>query len=238
MILKTQIFKSIIIAGILIFLNVRFSSAQKLKENINYVGSHGGYNFSRINTSLQLQVTFQGGINAGLVYQNFNNKNFGTQIEINFTQRGGQDVLEKKYLTDTIGMSSTEPIDLKLNYIEIPCMSVLQIGQNTNKLNILIGTNLSYLLNQKTIFTQTPLTLENEDKVKRIFDLGVNAGIGYAKILKTGKIDIEFRYTHDLFSLYPSRSVNSSVINQNQVLSLKVAYLFKIEKKQNHVKNK
>ncbi len=225
-----KVLKNITVLLFLIFINSEIISAQENRPVSNYFGANAGYSMSRINTTIINGLNFMSGYHAGLVYQNFNNKNFGSQIEINYSERGGTDRFEKKYLTDTLGIPDEIDFNLKLSYIELDWMTVLQIGKNKNKLNILLGPNVSYLLSQKITFIETRLESGYPDKINRNFDLGANIGFNYARILNSGKIDIEIRYTHGFYSLYESTSINNSIVNQNQVLTLKVAYLFKIGK--------
>jgi hypothetical protein len=220
------------ISALLILISAGFGtvSAQENYPVSNFLGVHAGYNMSRINTTLNLGMKFTNGADFGIVFQNYNHKNFGSQIEINFTERGGTNRFDKEYLTDTVGLPDTIGFKLKLQYIELAWMTDLQIGKNKNKLNIILGPNVSYLLNQKLTFTYTELISGYPENVQRNFDLGVNIGASYARILQSGKIDFELRYTHGFFSLYESRTINNSIVNQNQVLTFKIAYLFKLGK--------
>jgi hypothetical protein len=220
---------------IAIFVFVGFSkqiNAQNRIPDEHYMGVQGGFGVSRINITLNSDLYFQQSLSGGLVYEYFNHKFFGLRAELNYSEKGGKDFFEKKFLTDTIGLPDKTPVIINLKYIEIPVTTVLHLGKNKNKFGLNIGPFVSYVFNQKMTFPENSLNTNPFEKIQRSFEAGVKVGLNYARLFESSKLGISATYTHSYLGIFESEVINSSLANQNQVLTISLYYLLKTGKKQ------
>jgi len=225
----------LLILSIILVAPVSFALAQDttVVKSKHYWGIKGGSNFSQINLDIIdtnpviNSQEFFNGIVGGFVYKHMSEEMFAIQIELLFSQKSGQNYFEKASLPDTLGMPAYIPYSMTLNQIELPFMSVLHFTIGENKLNFLGGPYVAYSFKNTMSFTgETQLEKGFYPETDRDYELGVNAGIGYGRLLKKGMIEAEFRFTQAFTNIYQTKSVNKSIVYQTQALTFAVSYLY------------
>ncbi len=221
----------------LLLLIISSANAQKTEKFItkNYFGIKAGSNFSQINLDI-IETNpvinsqeFFNGISGGLVYKNMEEQWFALQIELLYSQKSGQNYFDKSSLPDTLNMPAYIPYNLTLNQIEIPVLANLNFGKGNNKLNFILGPYFAYTLGKKISFTKgTQLEKGHYPATDRNYELGVNIGIGYGRIISNGMLEAEFRFTQAYTNIYNTKSVNKSLIYQTQALTFSVSYLYNL----------
>ncbi len=192
------------------------------------VGAKGGMNFFMLKTDLRSDFVYDQAPVYGLKFMYQNERRPALLAEVNLVQKGGQNFFDRMYLADTSATDIGETYyNLSLKYIEIPILAQISFGKKNSKIRTTVGPHLSYLLNQKLVFTETSLSdtlLPNSVKSK--FEFGINIGLGYAFAFPKGDIALEIRYSRGLTSLYDVQSINEAMLTQNQCVSATLSYAY------------
>ncbi|NJN27940.1 MAG: PorT family protein [Cyclobacteriaceae bacterium] len=190
------------------------------------VGLHGGANFSRMDFTNNPEYKFteikaQSGFLGGVVVQFIPEKHAGLQAEFNYSQKGW------------IEMDTTMGKELqyknKLDYVELPILTHINIGAGNFRGLLNLGPYLGYALNSSTKLTNlqtgTSQTTKHDfdnDKDNRI-DFGLLLGFGFEYRLALGKLAIEARYSIGLGDLNKDKASQSEV-SQFRVLGVLLRY--------------
>lgn len=198
----------------------------------NYIGAKAGYVFSALNVDIvQDTMVINQGKTFGLTFKSFSSKNTAIQIEIIYTDKGGNSLYDTSLITDTLPfVNPVYPFVLKTKYIEMPVIMHLNFGKDKNKFVLNVGPNISYAFaSEFDYFYDNAETLRLESKIHNSFEFGLNFGAGYERKFKNSLIDFEIRYSHGLTSIFKSKTLNYSLLSQNQVISFALLYYLKLK---------
>ena len=205
------------------------------------VGINGGYALNQVSFSPNINQTMHGGITIGGTVRYTCEKYFSMicalQGEINFAQLGWtEEILYGENLTGTYKRD--------VNYIRIPMLVNLGFGKERGGVKgyILAGPHIGFCLGEKTktsgewsnsdLLTRQ-ITLHNTP-VQTKFDYGITLGLGMDVSTKKGHhFTLEGRYELSLSNILHSTKKDTFSRSANNVITVKVAYLFDIVKTRN-----
>ena len=205
------------------------------------VGINGGYALNQVSFSPNINQKMHGGITMGGTVRYTCEKYFSMicaiQGEVNFAQLGWTE--EIKY-----GDNQTGTYKRDVNFIQIPIMVNLGFGKEKGgvKGTILAGPHIGFCLGEKTKtsgeWTDNDLlarqiTLHNTP-VQQKFDYGITLGLGMDVSTKNGHhFTLEGRYGLSLSNIMNSTKKDTFSRSANNVITVKVAYLFDVLKTKN-----
>lgn len=137
----TNSVKSVMILLVLVagFASVR---AQSLS-----VGVRGGMNLANVAVEDEddVELDNRSGLDIGLLLNIGISESFSIQPEIHYMQKGYRFELEEEFFGEVITIDQ----DVLLNYLEVPILAKLALGNETVQLMINAGPSLGYALNGK-----------------------------------------------------------------------------------------
>jgi hypothetical protein len=214
---------------VLLFISLCFQAiAQKDSNDQFYVGINSGTGVSRMNADLTVEgilavstdYSFLSGLNGGLVFLYYSEPNRGIQLELNFTQRGWDE------LPDSANFYSRQ-----INYIELPFLSHFDVGKNKTRFFIIGGPTISYSVSEKET-----IDIDNEELMKEYYNTGIDNkfaldltfGIGVNRLTRHGVIQLDFRFSQGMSNLFSENNAPGLQATQNQFLGVKLSYLMNI----------
>lgn len=214
---------------ILLLFSYLHTTAQEEFKNQYFLGINSGLNISSLNIDpsfegmfdLSTDQNFKLGYSGGIVFIYYSEPHKGIQMELNYSQRGWMENL------DSINYSR------KLEYFEFPFLSHFDIKVKNLNLSITVGPTISYLLSSQE---QTNLISENQIKnyynieIDNKFEGGLCIGLGANKFTKNGIIQAEYRINLGMSNLFSKERKLDFSASQNQVIGIKISYLFEWEK--------
>ena len=190
------------------------------------IGLQGGSNLSQMDFTNNAEyrfteINYTQGFIGGVVVQFLGEKHAGVQMELNYSQRGWVE-------NDTIGINDLK-IQNKMDYIEIPLLTHVNIGGGKFRGLFNLGPYLGYALNRKiTVTDQDTGASESTDytfnsDVDNRFDFGLLIGAGFEYRFKKSKIAAEARYTIGLGDIDKQKTIQSEV-SQFRILAILLRY--------------
>jgi hypothetical protein len=194
-------------------------------------GVNSGITLSNIRLSpsrpQDLLLQQSGGITARYVSE----KNFGIQLELNYTLRGW------KERTDTV--SNFNKYSRSSSYIEMPLMTYLyfDLGKRV-RLIFNAGPQIGYYIGEKTLekVLVPPADESEEDlykryynqKIQRRIDYGITGGLGLELRTGIGNFILDGRYYFGLSDIFNNKRSDIFQASANQVIGVKLTYLFNL----------
>ncbi len=189
-----------------------------------YIGAKVGYSpLSTVSFKPSKDATpFYGGKpDFGLIVKYFDQKWFGLQAEVNFTQRGYnapfKEIYKERHVSD---------------YIETPFLTQLQIGFIGIKVHAQAGFYLAYLLNSKHGVDSTGTMVLKPYSIDMLrdnrFDYGLVAGGGLSKEFKWGVIQVDIRIQYGYGDIYKHSYKNNPYQSKAIVQNVSISYLYNI----------
>ncbi len=194
------------------------------------IGIKQGVTFSQVSFS-DLDNTFntvfrqalQAGNLTGIAFKYFNQKHVGLQVELNFTQKGWTQVL-----------ASGEKFKSTLNYVQMPIMTHIRIGDGKLKPFLIGGLFLSYLNAAKE---NSVLESEN-DKVlfhymiadDKRFEFGLGGGGGLSLDTKIGTFQGTVKFMQGLANIIDEKDATDPTFSKNQSLEVSFGYFYALSK--------
>jgi len=192
-------------------------SQEKYKSEIS-IGIKAGTTFSNIVSDTLLTQKLLLGVNGGVAINFISEPHFGTQLELNYTQKGWNEKID----------SSTN-YKRKLFYLESAFLSRIETGVKSTRLYINLGLFLSYKIDEKSFFDDSKMTKNYYlSKIDNNFEYGVCAGGGFIQKTKIGSFEIEFRYGYSLSNIFKPDHYSSFSSSHNQVISVDLLYLISL----------
>lgn len=213
--------KHFFIISILTLIVVQSISAQTDNFTPSYsLGIKQGINSSTVGFSPGIAQGLTLGYTGGLVFNYQNEKNFGLQIEINYTQKGWAEDL------DTISNSYGR----KLNYIELPLITQIVVGKRPKvKVYANLGTSFGYFLSEKeSVEVNNELYRREyyEKEVENHFDYSALGELGLILNTGIGQFQVGVRYQMTFTDLFETTEETVFYTSQNQLLNLSITYFF------------
>lgn len=220
--------KSVIFSFCFFLLAGATAFAQKPFPKEHSLGVTGGVVLSKMSfrpeTILQ---DFRMGPTFGIVYRYIEEKYFGIQAELLFTQRGWKDKLED--YPDLY-------FERSLNYVELPIMSHIFFGNNRVRGFVNLGPKFSYFIgdSKKTNITQAidgVITDHQTLEISKRFDYGITGGAGIEIRFGRNSVLLEGRYYFGLGDIFPNEKKDAFEASANQNIGITATYLFHFKRK-------
>jgi hypothetical protein len=207
------------------------------------IGINGGYALNQVSFSPRINQTMHGGITMGITTIYTCEKYFSMicaiQGELNFVQLGWKEEINSESTTNT----GTYKRDV--NYIQMPILVNLGFGRERGGVKgyIVAGPHLGFYLGEKTKtsgewtdydLTTSQIKLHEKERIETKFDYGITLGLGMDVSTKSGHhFCVEGRYGLSLSNILNSSKQDPFSRSANNVITVKVAYLFDILKTPN-----
>lgn len=192
------------------------------------VGIRGGYSTSTYSyrPTPSTRATSVDGIGAPtftLVFEHFNAKNAGIEVNLQFLRIGFSQIEEE---SDPVKTNETQ-----FDYLKVPILSSFFIGRS-GRFQIKAGPHLGYMHQAKDITREyadaTPPELPTfggaSDKPRKIM-YGLTAGAGISKLFGKSTISGEVRFSYD----FTNPEGNERIFDMSSTnLEFTLAYLFRV----------
>lgn len=191
-----------------------------------FIGVKAGYSpLSTVSFKPNIKATpFYGNTpDFGLIVKYFDQKWFGLQAEINFTQRG----YNKPYQED-------HKLRQVSNYIELPFFTQVRFNIAGVYLHGQAGIYVAYLLNAKQGVDATGTMVLKPYSLDMLrdnrFDYGLVGGGGISKEFKWGVIQIDVRISYGYGDLYKHTYKDMPDQSKAVVQNVSISYMYNLSK--------
>lgn len=216
-------------------------------RNILSVGINGGVNLNSASFTPSIKQNSLMGITSGLTARYISEKYFamicGAQVELNFSQRGWDQLFETVSLDDNgyevTAKDPTKTYTRKMTYIDIPFLAHLAFGRDRGlQFFIHAGPQIGFLISEsETIEGIDMNSLSNTQKavygvkIQNKFDYGIAGGGGVElRTKKAGSFIVEGRYYFALSDFYSTTKKDYFSRAAHSTISIKLTYLFDLKR--------
>lgn len=205
--------KKTLILTVTIFLSVIVYSQNRFEPETHFGIKLGG-NISALLSDPIISQKINTGSTSGVVFKHISQKSLGIQIELNYKQLGWNENLD-----------STNTYKRRLNFIELPFMTHVNLGNQKTRFVINLGPYISYLLSDNEKINLLDGIEEKEyygEKIDNKAGFGLCLGLGISRNTSIGLFQMESRISSSLTDNFKSKSDSpfSSSKNLNAELSL------------------
>lgn len=182
------------------------------------VGVKAGASLSQVGFTPTVRQKLTNGYTAGVIFKYLSVPSLGIQAEVNYIQKGWTESLEP-----------TSTYSRRLNYLEVPFMTHIEIGKKSSRFILHLGPKASFLISESE-----EIDLQNGEEAPEYygtgidykFDIGLCLGVGYGFRTSIGTFQLESRFGYSLSDiLNDERSFSSS---KNQGGEVTLSYLFNL----------
>lgn len=216
-------------------------------RNILSVGINGGVNLNSASFTPSIKQNSLMGITGGLTARYISEKYFamicGAQVELNFSQRGWDQLFETVSLDDNgyevTAKDPTKTYTRKMTYIDIPFLAHLAFGRDRGlQFFVHAGPQIGFLISEsETIEGIDMNSLSNTQKavygvkIQNKFDYGIAGGGGVElRTKKAGSFIVEGRYYFALSDFYSTTKKDYFSRAAHSTISIKLTYLFDLKR--------
>lgn len=236
--------KSFLIAASLLMGLTLPAAAQIGESRQNFsVGFNGGVNLNSASFTPTIKQKSQMGITGGLTARYISEKYFamicGAQVELNFSQRGWDELFEVLDETGQTVEDPTRKYSRKMTYVDIPFLAHLAFGNERGlqffvnlgpQIGLLIGESETMENIDMNRLTNTQKAVYGE-KIPNKFDYGIVGGGGLEfRTKKAGSFLLEGRYYFALSDFYSTTKKDYFSRAAHGTISVKLTYLFDLKK--------
>ncbi|MEN8137043.1 MAG: porin family protein [Bacteroidota bacterium] len=216
--------KQYFILAIIFFTITTAVNAQNSFKPESSIGIKLGGNISRVAFDLPIEQNLNYGYLGGIVFKHKSERKLGIQLELNYMQAGWNEKL------DTINTYIR-----RLNYIQVPIMTHINIGEGKTNLIFNLGTYVSFLISESDeinfIVEEEVLKYYNEP-LSNNTEFGFTGGLGIVRKTSIGTFQIEARFNQSLNNIF-KYEVNSQEYpfsaSKNQTLEVTLSYLLNLK---------
>ena len=212
------------------------AAAQLGDQRSNFsVGVNAGANINKVSFTPSIKqkeyLAYTGGLTARYISEKYFAMICGAQVELNYSQRGWEEMIEDNSNTYSRTMS----------YIEVPFLTHLAFGKdNGGQFFINMGPQVAFLLSEKERFSTdwnassrpNGINYQYGKMADNKFDYGILGGAGFEIPTGIGKFLLEGRYYFGLSDFYKNKNVNTNNFEKSShnTISVRLTYLFDITK--------
>ena len=182
-----------------------------------YFGIKLGGNTTGIFSDPLINQEIYPGLTTGLVFKHISQKALGIQMELNYNQAGWSE-----------NLPSTNTYKRRLNYIQLPFMSHVSLGNKKMRYVINLGPYVSYLLSEKE---QIDLMTEAREKnyyrkgIDHKAEVGFCLGFGVSLHTSIGLFQAEARVSSGLTDIFKNTEEVPYASSKNISAGLSISYL-------------
>ena len=194
-------------------------------------GVNGGATFSNVRFNPSIKQVNLLKYAGGLTARYMSEKGVGLQVELNYSVRGWEQEADTTYkdpsdltqFSDTLRFSGSR----SLTYLELPILTHIYFNMSERmRIIFLMGPQVSYYIGEKSLYEKSPFEPELQ-KVQKSFDYGILGGMGFELRTGIGNFVLDGRYYFGLSDIFNSTKADYFQASANQVMSVKLTYLFK-----------
>lgn len=211
--------KTFIIIAALFFSVIIY--AQNGFEPETYFGVKLGGNISGIISDPSISQKINTGFTSGVAFKHISQKSLGVQIELNYKQSGWNENLD-----------STNTYKRRLNFIELPFMTHINLGNQETKFVINLGPYVSYLLSEKEKIYLLEGAEEKDyyrKKVNNKAGFGLCFGLGISRQTSMGFFQVESRITSGFTNIFKNTTYSPLSSSKNFNAELSLSYMIDYE---------
>ncbi len=198
--------KRVMVLSVLLLIGSLSVTAQDRERALN-IGLKGGVTLPNVFltqetlTQEDLDATTFLRYTGGVAVQFFVEKNFGLQVELNYTERGW-----KQNFGSRANPNPPEVYEVELDYIELPILAHAYLGRKNLRLFLNAGVYVAYLFDHKV--TRTAVE-EDDERIDQLYDarfqnnmdLGVRGGGGFEIVTRAGIFQVEGSFSWGFISV-------------------------------------
>lgn len=236
--------KPLIIAALLLAGFTLPATAQIGEPRSNFsVGVNGGINLNSTSFTPTIKQNSLMGITGGLTARYISEKYFamicGTQVELNFSQRGWDELFEIPGDNGEMVEDPTQTYTRKMTYIDIPFLAHLAFGNERGLQFFLnLGPQVGFLIGESETIDGVDMDRLSSTqkavygvKIQNKFDYGIVGGGGVElRTKKAGSFIVEGRYYFALSDFYKTAKKDYFARAAHGTISVKLTYLFDLKK--------
>lgn len=187
---------------------------RKFKSEIS-IGLTGGKTGSMVYFKPTVDQTYLTGNQFGLIFRYISEKNLGIQTEIDYSQKGWEDLS---------GLYARQ-----MNYLEIPFLTHIYAGKK-NRFFFNLGPRIAYLIDEKTLFNNNTTNAYRHLQVtSNKLDYGFSGGFGLSFQIKKQILQLETRASYSMSNFFQD-DLSGYYDNSNHLnASVTLGWLFKIK---------
>ena len=212
----------LIVTALLILVCITATAQPRLRTPEIYLGGHAGVMASSMifNPSVKGLNLIQSPVsaNGGLVFRYAGHKVCAVQVEVNYMQRGWQELSEQANYRR------------QLEYIEVPFLMHLYFGGQHFRGFLNLGPQIGYCFRDTEYGTKNPNYTHQYIPIQHPFDWGLAGGLGlYYRTNKIGLFQLEARFHYSFGSVFDNHTTDHFSFANPIGLSLNLAYLWEIK---------
>ena len=202
-----------------------WSPAALAQENSWSVGLKGGSTFSFVSgtqetiTNDRTSIGTVLGYTGGLAVQYLTEKNFGLQVEFNYTQKGWRQRAPES--------APNRRYQVYLDYAEVPILAHGYFGKKNLRIFLNAGVYLAYLLSSETDranVVDDDVDFLYLEQFQNQIDFGVRGGGGLEVVTKVGMFQAEGGYNWGINSILDKGIDQIPNIIQNNTIAITLGY--------------
>jgi hypothetical protein len=216
---KVNHFRNIAFVALFMMQSISFAQSNFIPET--YLGIKQGLNISRVSFDPAVSQDVYSGYGGGFLFKHISQKSLGIQVEFNYIQAGW------KTTFDSIGS-----YERRLNYLQLPLLTQINIGNRKSRVIINLGPSFAYLLTENE---KTDMDDNSEEipfvgmKVRNIFDYGLCFDIGFMQKTAIGSFQMTGRMVQSLNSLFETAGDAPYRTSMNQVFEVNLSYMLEFK---------
>lgn len=202
------------------------------QERSWFVGLKGGVTLPDINRTNEDLVNNNQSIEpvlrytGGLVFQYFVEKNFGLQVEFNYTQRGWQQRFPLG--TGMRGFDPSKNYKVSLDYLEVPVLAHAYLGRKNLRLFLNAGVYVAYLYRNEVERANVDIEADEvfvyDARFQNNVDFGVRGGGGFEIVTTIGMFQAEGSFSWGINSIVDKNLAEIPNIVQNLTPAITFGY--------------
>lgn len=194
------------------------------------IGGNASLNLSQVNLQPKVKQAMLLGPKAGITFRYIEEKHFGFQLELNYSQQGWDELFEDEPYSYT----------RTFNYIELPFLTHIFFGNRKVRGFVNLGPRIAYFISDKynanfdihnppEIAAGNYETAQYTSEVAHKFDYGICGGAGFELRIGKGSYIIEGRYYYGLADFFKNRKRDHFTASSHRVISVGFCYLFHLK---------
>ncbi len=211
-----------LITIIVILFFVHRVQAQEKFTSETTIGIKQGVNISKVFFNPVINQKITTGYSGGIIFKHISQESLGIQMELNFSQQGWTEKLD-----------TTNSYLRRLNQINLPFMTHVELGKGDAKFLINLGPTLSYLISENErikLVNPKDARVYYGKKIDNILELGVCFGFGFVTTTSIGSFQFETRFNQNLSDIFKNISDLNITSAKIQSVELSISYLIELKK--------
>jgi len=222
---------------LLLLVSVSIPAAAQLGDQRNNlsIGVNAGANYNNVSFTPTIKqkgyLAYTGGLTARYISEKYFAMLCGAQLELNYSQRGWEEMIE----------DNTNTYSRTMSYIEVPFLAHLAFGNEKGGMFFInMGPQIGVLLSEKEKFSAdwdasnrpNDINYQYGKMADNKIDYGILGGAGVEVHTGIGQFLLEGRFYMGLADFYKNNKANTNNFEKSShnIMSVRLTYLFDIIK--------